>query len=466
VSVLDGTVACMSVEQLRAPVVAGHIAGARHAVEEAAGVPAGTLDRHELGEAVAELHALEAQVASLKLSMLAEAERRRVAEETADTGTDAWAARLTGSTRVAVAGGIWLANLLRDRYAATREAFAAGHIDVDQVKAVVTAAQKMPGEVSEPDRVAAEEELVAKAVAGMNARRLRQAGRRMLEAVSKELADRSESSQLKDEEKTAEVETWLRLDDRGDGTVAGRFVVPELQAHFLRAALERLSAPRRWTVNKQGKQVEDDTLPGEGLGLNYTERLGVAFMELLEHLPTVGHGANGATVLVQVDEQHLRDGLASAGLDGGTRISVGQARRLACNAGIVPVVLGGASEVLDLGRKRRLHTEGQRRALAISYDTCAAEGCERPFSWCEVHHPHAWSRGGRTDLGNALPLCGYHHRRAHDERFSLIGLAAGEVRFKRRGGGRMKAVAEEYTRRLRATGRVPHLQSVVDAVPR
>ena len=197
----------MSVHQIhevRRPQLAGRIAAARGAVEAAAVVPTEQLDRFELGEAVAELAALESQVAALKLSMLAEADARRVAEESADTGTDAWAARLTGSTRAVMAGGIWLAKLLRERYDATREAFAAGDLDVEQVRVIVRAAQRIPDGVSEEERRVAETALVEKAVAGMNARRLRQAARRMLEVVSRELADQQEKEQLENEEDRAE----------------------------------------------------------------------------------------------------------------------------------------------------------------------------------------------------------------------------------------------------------------------
>jgi hypothetical protein len=192
-------------------------------------------------------------------------------------------------------------------------------------------------------------------------------------------------------------------------------------------------------------------MPGMA-GLNYTERLGAAFVELLEHLPTRGHGANGTTVMVHIEQRHLVDEVGAARLDTGVRVSPGQARRLACNAGIVPAVLGGESEVLDLGRLRRLHTEAQRRALSVKYDSCAAEGCERPFAWCEIHHPHAWSEGGVTSLANAIPLCGHHHRRAHDERFRVDLLSSGEVRFVRRRRNAVASTARKFTRRLPVDG--------------
>ena len=266
----------------------------------------------------------------------------------------------------------------------------------------------------------------------MDARRLRQAARRMAEVISEELADADEADQLEDEEHAAEAQTWLSMHDNGDGTCSGRFTIPELHAGLLRAALERLSAPRRLSTNKAGNLVTDPTLPGQGPTLSWTEKLGAAFTELLKHLPTHGHGPVGATILVHLQLGHLRDGLASAGLDTGTRISPSQARRLACGAGIVPAVLGERSEVLDLGREQRLHTKTQRRALSVTYHSCAAEGCERPYAWCDIHHLHAWSHRGNTDLKNAVPLCGHHHRRAHDNHFTTKLMASGEVRYRRR----------------------------------
>ena len=219
--------------------------------------------------------------------------------------------------------------------------------------------------------------------------------------------------------------------DNDDGTMSGRFVVPELHGHLLRALLEQLSAPRRLSRNRAGEPVSDPTVSGDGCSLNWSERLGAAFTELLEHLPTSGWGRPGMSVMVHLDYAHLLDGLAAARLDTGTRVSAGQARRLACESGIVPVVLGAEGEVLDVGRERRLHTPAQRKALSVRYDSCAAEGCERPFAWSEIHHPQPWSLGGETTLTNAIPLCWHHHRRAHDDRFHLDVLPSGEARFRR-----------------------------------
>ncbi|MGN6244794.1 MAG: DUF222 domain-containing protein [Motilibacteraceae bacterium] len=49
----------------------------------------------------------------------------------------------------------------------------------------------------------------------------------------------------------------------------------------------------------------------------------------------------------------------------GSRISVEQARLLACEAGIIPVVLDGEGRPIDVGRAKRLATPDQRRLLAL-----------------------------------------------------------------------------------------------------
>ena len=95
-------------------------------------------------------------------------------------------------------------------------------------------------------------------------------------------------------------------------------------------------------------------------------------------------------------------------------LSPGAVRRLACEAGIVPMVLGGPSEVLDVGRAQRFFTPAQRRALARRDGGCSYPGCTIPPQWCEAHHVEHWLHGGLTDLGNGALLCGRHHTVVHE----------------------------------------------------
>ena len=242
----------MTVQPIRPPVLAGAITAARASVEAAATVPVPSLTVDELADGIGELAALEAQVAALRLSLLAEADERRVGQELGATGTDAWAARLTGTTRAVMAGGIWLARLLEERYRVTRDAFAAGGIGEDQARVVVRAAERLPAGVTDEQRRAAEAGLVAKAVDGMDASRLRQAARRMLSVVSRELADRHESVLLEEEERRAEKETWMRLWDNGDGTYSGRFMIPEMHGQML-AGRPREADRSQSAVPQQGR---------------------------------------------------------------------------------------------------------------------------------------------------------------------------------------------------------------------
>jgi hypothetical protein len=196
-----------------------------------------------------------------------------------------------------------------------------------------------------------------------------------------------------------------------------------------------------------GQQAAAGAGAGRGAGRNadwadidWAHRRGRALTELIEHLDTERlTGKVAATVIVTMTmeqavgaaqaalvQQSVRESTGTllemtpsagaASTDTGTLISASAARRIACQAGILPAVLGGPGQILDLGRHHRFFSDPQRTALAVVYDTCAAEGCDRPFAWSELHHQHPWSKGGFTDLDLAIPLCGYHHRLIHDPR--------------------------------------------------
>ena len=88
-------------------------------------------------------------------------------------------------------------------------------------------------------------------------------------------------------------------------------------------------------------------------------------------------------------------------------------RRMACDATIIPVVLGTDSEVLDLGRAKRLFTPGMLHALWLRDKGCTIPGCGAPPFWTDAHHLVHWADGGPTALTNAALLCGRHHTLAH-----------------------------------------------------
>ena len=114
------------------------------------------------------------------------------------------------------------------------------------------------------------------------------------------------------------------------------------------------------------------------------------------------------------DMQSRVEDAAPGTLPTGTRISAGEVRRLACQVGIIPKVLGTQSVALDQGRSQRLFTPAQRIALAERDNGCAYPGCDRPPGWCEAHHLDHWQRdNGPTTLANGALLCAFHHREVH-----------------------------------------------------
>ena len=107
-------------------------------------------------------------------------------------------------------------------------------------------------------------------------------------------------------------------------------------------------------------------------------------------------------------------------------------RRLACEAGVVPVVLGGSSQPLDVGRTKRYFTPAQRIAMGIRDGGCTAQGCDAPPAMCHAHHDDPWSCHGHTDLARGRLLCPFHHRRIHDPEYETDVGADNQVTFHRR----------------------------------
>jgi hypothetical protein len=152
-------------------------------------------------------------------------------------------------------------------------------------------------------------------------------------------------------------------------------------------------------------------------------RLGEAFADVVSlasrsgDLPSeVGERPH---ISVTVDVETLRRGVGHAVLDGDRYLSAAQARRIACDAKVIPVVMGTDSEVLDLGRTKRAVSVAQRKALHARDRGCAFPGCSRPPKWCDAHHIRHWSEGGNTDLGNLILLCRTHHTLVHHSQWRI-----------------------------------------------
>ncbi|MEV7039770.1 DUF222 domain-containing protein [Amycolatopsis sp. NPDC051061] len=147
------------------------------------------------------------------------------------------------------------------------------------------------------------------------------------------------------------------------------------------------------------------------------ERYGDAFSDAIDlalnssDLPM--QAGERAHVMVAVSLEDLKSGVGRAILGDTGTMSAAEARIHACDCMLIPTVLGGKSEPLDLGRQRRLVPPGIRRALYLRDRGCAFPGCHRPPRHCQGHHVRHWADGGPTELGNMVLMCAHHHRLLH-----------------------------------------------------
>ncbi|MFC7492892.1 MULTISPECIES: HNH endonuclease signature motif containing protein [unclassified Nocardioides] len=379
--------------------------------------------------ALRELVTLETRLAELRLRILADA--GDVAETTAAHTVAEWLATQTHLRREDASADLALAVAVERRWTVLGTALRDGEATLAQAQVIARALDQLPDDVPTGILARAEEVLVGHA-ADFGPRPLARLGARILDAIAPEIAEAAEARRLADLDAHAHAKTRLGLLRRGDGTTRISGLVPDATADRLLTYLQAYTNPRR-----EPRPTGDDRLP-------YPRRLGQAFCQLLEALDPTRlpvHGGDATTVVVTISLEDLRKELATADLlgtghvpggDQPSRITAAEARRLACTAQIIPAVLGADSEVLDLGRSRRLFSPAQRRALLLRDQTCRAEDCSIPGTWCEAHHLLDWAHGGHTDLHHARLLCSRHHHAVHDQRYQTELLPNGDVRFHRR----------------------------------
>jgi hypothetical protein len=390
------------------------------ALKDVAGADPAFMRPDEKGEALRRLSRLGDQVTALRLRVMAGA--GEVAEATADHSVATWLASETRTDPRERAGELALGLGLETRWPRVREAVADGAVNLAQARVIVHALDVPVAEVG-PEVVARAEEALVGYAATYGPRELRRLGRRILEVAAPDMCEEAEGKALDREERRAAALTSMSLRRLGDGTtrLAGR--LPDGVADRLRTYLDAYTSPRH-----RAAVHEEPASPRRRLG----EAFG-AFLEAADPDRMPLHGGDATTVLVTIDYEALTAKLAGVGLLGDEPISAGQARRLACTADIIPVVLGGDSEVLDLGRSSRLFRSAQRKAMAVRDQHCRSEGCTIPAAWCEAHHASLpWTLGGRSDLADGVLLCSWHHHRAHDPRYDARRLPTGDYRFHRR----------------------------------
>jgi len=196
------------------------------------------------------------------------------------------------------------------------------------------------------------------------------------------------------------------------GALTYQLVLDPVGAAALEAAIGPLSAP------VPGPDGERDSRSPQ-------LRRGQALIEVCRRATSAGDRPSSGVkttlmLTMSYDDLAARAGAAMVigSAQGGSLIAPETVRRLACDANVIPTVLGSRGEILDQGRSTRLATPGQLAALWLRDGGCSFPGCTTPAHWCDAHHLVHWADGGASDLTNLALLCGRHHSVVHRDQLA------------------------------------------------
>ncbi len=288
--------------------------------------------------------------------------------------------------------------VLPARLTDTAAVFAAGEVSLRHVEVIADAlGSSAAGRLSPEVWAGAEQQLAARA---------REYRPRELASFARDLITTLDQDGPEPDHGDGEQVNELYLATRpggAGGRITGVLDAPSFDA--LRTALDTLSTP---TAEDQRSLAERR---GDGLAELCRQRLDTA------DLPMVGGQRPHLVVTVPLAELETR---ARHGmLDHGGPLTPAQLRMLACEACVIPVVLDGNGQPLDIGRVSRVVPRHLRRAVAARDRGCAFPGCACPPSRCDAlnlaasHHIIEWQHGGPTAIDNLVMLCRFHHRLIH-----------------------------------------------------
>ncbi len=369
------------------------------------------------------LERLRSVLDGVELSVVAEIDATGAARSEGWASTKDFVTAVTGGFKGAGRRLVALAKAVTGDRSATAAALAAGRISRTQAEVVVGAVERLP---ATPGLRDAAEALLLDQARDHDATDLTRRGAHVLERLDPDGTERRDERARDREERSAHLGRYLSLTDDGLGGVRikGRGTVED--AAHLKAALLPLAAPAPAApAGSCGSAPQ--SRPGEcgieGCGHDGRDprEHGTRFWDALveacrrltgtDQLPE-SHGAR-PRVAVTIDHDSLVTGLGEGHLDTGGTLSAAAVRRLACDADLLPVVLGTHSEILDVGRTHRLVTLALWYALVVRDHGCAFPGCTRPPIACDAHHITHWADGGPTSLPNLVMLCRAHHTLIH-----------------------------------------------------
>src|SRR3954447_13005861 len=425
---------------------AGVVAAAREEVAGLGEVLWAARTPVELLETATGLERLRSTLDAVLLKVVAEIDATSAARAEGWSSTADFCTAIAGGRKGTGRATLALAKAVGSDRAATGTALAGGVISATQAQVIVSAVDRLP--VNPGLRDAAETMLIEDART-RDASELTRVGAYVLERLDPEGTDRRDEAALAREERAAHLGRFLSLTEDGIGGVRikGRGTLED--AARIKNVLMSLAAPTTSTPGGCGgtpTTTSAGTGPGSRVGACGTAdcahdgrdprepgaRLWDALVEACDRLAGLpilpeSHGTR-PRIVVTIDAGHLRhqlrdlpDGLrapragseTSGVLEGGQRLSVTAIRRLACDADLLPVLLGSHGQILDVGRSTRIISHYLWFALVTRDRHCAFPNCTRPSIACDAHHIKHWADGGVTALHNLVLLCRHHHTIIH-----------------------------------------------------
>jgi len=357
----------------------------------------------------------ERRVSALKAVLIGEADEAGSAMRARHTPLRDWLAGSGQESPRRAAAAVWKARELEQR-PRVRDAATSGRISLEQAAAINEALNGLPTDLDKAQQQHAED-LILVAATHTSPEKLRTMAESLVTHVAPTRAETPEqrAARLEARDARARARRCLRFGPETDGSIDFSGSLPVLDGRRLQQLVQAIA--------DRGYRAAKDIRDRKRLQETPQQRLADALCNVVTAAgatTSTPHGTaepsgvrvptGAAQLMVVIPYEQLLDRACERGvLMDGTAVSPGELRLLACQADLIPVVLGTDSTVLDVGRVHRLAPPALRLAVALRDGGCAFPGCTMPMWHCDVHHVTPWQLGGPTTLGNVVALCQPHH---------------------------------------------------------
>lgn len=307
------------------------------------------------------------------------------------------------------------------RYQHVRRAACEGHVSVEKSAAITRTLSRLPDEFTAEQRVCAESHLVERA-GDLSASQITETIDELIALVDPAEVEHHAANRATRERVHALRDRYLSVRRDGRGMTHIRAGLPDAEGARIQQVLDALGAH----AHHLSLDSRHPGRAGATVSQRRVDALALAF-DTVHHDIHAGtahsRGTNGfdqprlgwrlprartqLRVTLTLDE--LIRALPGTRTVGGHELTPGDLRLIACDSEILPAVMGGPSQLLDLGRATRTVPSHLRDALAHRDRGCTFPGCDVAEPYCEAHHIQPWQEGGGTSLNNLALLCAHHH---------------------------------------------------------